>query len=88
VTTLWLAQFYIKTAKSEADLTIPKETFKWVLKYAQPSGILSEQLDPQTGEQLSVGPLVWSHAELVNSILQYLDKLEELGICQACNPVS
>jgi GH15 family glucan-1,4-alpha-glucosidase len=88
VTTLWLAQFYIKTAKSEADLTIPKETFKWVLKYAQPSGILSEQLNPQTGEQLSVGPLVWSHAELVNSILQYLDKLEELGICQACNPVS
>lgn len=88
ITTLWLAQYYIKTAKSEADLVPARETFQWVLKYAQASGVLSEQLDPETGEQLSVAPLVWSHAELVNSIVQYLNKLEELGICQACNPVS
>jgi GH15 family glucan-1,4-alpha-glucosidase len=88
VTTLWLAQYYIKTAKTEADLAPARETFQWVLKYALPSGILSEQLDPETGEQLSVGPLVWSHAEFVNSVIMYLNKLEELGICQACNPVS
>ena len=33
------------------------------------SGALSEQYDPETGESLSVVPLVWSHAELINTVL-------------------
>ena len=52
------------------------------------SGMMSEQLDPQTGEQISASPLVWSHAEFVHTVIDYLEKLEEMGICVACNPVS
>ena len=87
ITTLWLPQFYLLRAQSEKDLAKPKENFKWVAKYALPSGILSEQINPYTGEQVSAAPLTWSHAEFVSSIILYLEKLEELGICLTCYPV-
>lgn len=87
VGTLWLAQYQIRLAKNENDLAPVKETLAWVVRYASVAGILSEQLDPISGEAISVAPLVWSHAEFVNTVIQYLDKLEELGICKACNPV-
>ncbi|MBI2099863.1 MAG: glycoside hydrolase family 15 protein [Candidatus Vogelbacteria bacterium] len=87
VTTLWLAQYYVRIAKSEKDLDIVKEYLNWAVRHSQPSGALSEQLNPVTGEQLSVSPLNWSHAEFVITVLDYLNKLKELGICEVCNPV-
>lgn len=84
ITTLWLVQYYIARAASEADLDIVKQWLRWVVDRAQPSGILSEQVHPFTGRQLSVAPLIWSHAAFVATIIQYLEKLEELGICKAC----
>lgn len=87
ITTLWLAQFYIREAKTEKDLEIVKECFNWVVKLAQPTGILSEQIHPYTGEQLSAAPLTWSHAEFLVTVIDYLEKLEELGVCDACNPI-
>jgi GH15 family glucan-1,4-alpha-glucosidase len=41
----------------------------WSLDRAHPSGAISEQFDPETGFALSVTPLVWSHAELADTIL-------------------
>jgi len=35
---------------------------------------LSEQFDPETGAPLGVTPLVWSHAELVNTLLDLAPK--------------
>ncbi len=87
ITTLWLAQYYIQIAAAESDLARVKDLFNWCARYAERSGIMSEQLHPVTGQQLSVAPLVWSHAEFVRAVIAYLDKLEALGICQACNPV-
>ena len=87
ITTLWLAQYHIAIAEQEKDFEVVKKWLNWVVDYAAASGVLSEQLDPKTGEQLSAAPLVWSHAEYVITIISYLDKLEELGICQKCNPV-
>ncbi len=87
ITTLWHAQYQIALAKTEADLKPVVETLNWVVSHATPSDILSEQLDPYTGEPLSVAPLVWSHGEFVTTVLMYLDKLEAMGICKACNPV-
>ena len=87
ITTLWLAQFYIKEAKSEKDLKVVKACFDWVQKYSLPSGILSEQLNPFTGEQVSSAPLTWSHATFVTTVIDYLEKLEKLGICDASNTV-
>jgi oligosaccharide amylase len=87
VTTLWLAQYQIRLAKSEAELEPVKVALEWVRAHAGGTGILSEQLDQDNGQPLSVAPLVWSHAEFVTTVIQYLDKLEELGVCKACNPV-
>ncbi|HEY4476784.1 MAG TPA: glycoside hydrolase family 15 protein [Candidatus Paceibacterota bacterium] len=87
ITTLWFAQHIIKSAQSEVDLAPVKERLEWCTRYATRSGLLSEQLNPLTGEQLSVSPLVWSHAEFVRTVIAYLDKLEQLGVCKSCNPV-
>jgi len=43
------------------------------------SGILAEQLDPDTGESLSATPLVWSHAEYVQTVLMLKDVLNRKG---------
>lgn len=88
VTTLWLAQYYIAIAKTNQDLDIVRKYLAWAQQGARPSGVLSEQLHPETGFQLSVAPLVWSHAEFVITVTKYLKKLEELGLCVECNPVS
>jgi GH15 family glucan-1,4-alpha-glucosidase len=81
ITTLWLSQLYIMHAKKIEDFH--ERTFKtlqWCIKFAQSSGMLSEQIDPHTGAMLSVSPLTWSHAEFVTTILDYVEKMTELGI--------
>lgn len=55
------------------------------MKRTLPSGILSDQVDPLTGEQLSVSPLAWSHAEYVSTFLAYPDKLSTLNRCPTCH---
>lgn len=65
VCTLWLAQYYA----SVGSIDKAQPLLKWALDRELPSGVLSEQFDPETGAPLSVTPLVWSHAEIVNTIL-------------------
>lgn len=65
VTTLWIAQYYLQLARNpDAEKLID-----WTLAHAISSGALSEQVSPDMGEPLSVTPLVWSHAELINTLL-------------------
>jgi len=87
LTTLWLAQYYIDKAKREKDLDIVKQHFSWVAKYAATSGVLSEQLNPYTGEQIGATPLVWSHSEFVVSVVKYLERLEKMGVSRVCDPI-
>ncbi|HEY5668231.1 MAG TPA: glycoside hydrolase family 15 protein [Candidatus Saccharimonadales bacterium] len=65
VTTLWMAQYYIRAHQ----LDKARHYVDWSLSHALPSGMLSEQVDPDTGFVVSITPLVWSHAEFVNTIL-------------------
>jgi glucoamylase len=88
ITTMWLAQYYIAQARQESDMEPVKEWISWAVKYASSSGVLPEQLNPYTGEHLSASPLIWSHAEFVTTIISYLEKLEELGVCKACYPIT
>jgi oligosaccharide amylase len=88
ITAMWLAQYYIAQAKKESDMPEVHKWISWVVKYASSSGTLPEQLDPYTGAHLSASPLVWSHAEFVTTIISYLEKLEELGVCKACYPIN
>ncbi len=65
VTTLWLAQYYVRAGTPErADALV-----RWSIDRAAPSGALAEQVHPETGYATGVSPLVWSHAELANTIL-------------------
>lgn len=72
VTTLWIAQYYIRiNAIDKANRLID-----WSLRHCLNSGIMSEQVNPENGLPVSVTPLVWSHAELINTILD-LSQLED-----------
>ncbi|HYC82984.1 MAG TPA: glycoside hydrolase family 15 protein [Candidatus Paceibacterota bacterium] len=87
VTTLWFAQYTIAHASNQADLRSAIDWLSWAARYASSAGALSEQLNAVTGEPLSAGPLVWSHAEYVRTVIMYLDKLEVFGVCFDANPV-
>ncbi|MFA5831264.1 MAG: glycoside hydrolase family 15 protein [Candidatus Paceibacterota bacterium] len=85
VSTLWLVQYYIATAKNEKDFDRVKQWFDWVAGMALPTGVLSEQINPYNKEQISAAPLTWSHSEYVLAVIAYLEKIEELGIWKASN---
>jgi len=87
VTTLWMIQYYIATAKEEHDLDRVKQWFEILQQAALPTGILSEQINPYTKQQISAAPLTWSHAEFVLAVIQYMKKLEEFGVCKMSDPV-
>ncbi|MCA9318731.1 glycoside hydrolase family 15 protein [Candidatus Saccharibacteria bacterium] len=69
VTTLWIAQYYLQVHRN-ADA---ERLLDWTLKNRLPSGVLSEQINPTDSTPLSVLPLVWSHAELINLLLDIRD---------------
>lgn len=76
--TLWLADYYIAIANTKSDLQKAKDLLKWTSSRALPSGVLAEQLHPETGEPISVSPLTWSHSTYVATIVNYLKKQREL----------
>ncbi len=87
VTTLWLTEYIIARAESVDELKRVNKDLLWVVDHALNTGVLSEQLHPVTGEPRSVAPLIWSHAELVLTVIDYLKKLEQLGVKQSNLPV-
>ena len=79
VTTLWMTQYKIARANSKEDLKFINEDLDWCLKYVLSTCALPEQLNPYTGGNLSVCPLIWSHAEYVLTVVSYLEKLKEFS---------
>lgn len=65
ITSLWLAQYYLETDKEEKA----HEIIDWVRDAAWKTGVLTEQIDPITGEEVSIAPLTWSQAEYVSTLL-------------------
>jgi GH15 family glucan-1,4-alpha-glucosidase len=82
ITTLWLAQYYIKKAQTERDFAPVKHWLQWCVRYSLDSGVMPEQIHPHTGLSVAATPLTWSHAEFVETIIQYLEKVKELKISQ------
>jgi len=80
VTSFWPLQFRISRAENREDLEGIAAEIARLARFALPSGIFSEQIDPHTGGQLSIAPLVWSHAEFVTTVIMYLERLEKLGL--------
>lgn len=70
IATLWLAQYYIKSGdQDKAD-----ELIKTVEDNVVADGILSEQISSADGQPVSVAPLVWSHAEYINTVIDLTNK--------------
>jgi len=65
ISTLWLAQYYVRSKQ----LDKARHYVGWSMKHALPSGMMPEQVNPETGFVTSVTPLVWSHAEYINTVL-------------------
>lgn len=65
VTTLWMAQYFVRVGQIDKA----RHYVDWTLQHALPSGVLSEQVNPSDASPVSVSPLVWSHAELINTVL-------------------
>lgn len=73
ITTLWVAQYYIKSARSIEELEPAYKILEWTCSHAVGAGILAEQMHPHTRVHLSTAPLVWSHAEFVATVHAYRD---------------
>lgn len=65
ITTLWLTRSHFLAGNRERSI----ELLDWVERQRTSTGILPEQIDPHTGEHLSVSPLTWSHAEHIETVL-------------------
>ena len=84
ICTAWLVEWYILKAKSVEELVKPVEMLQWFTKNAISSGVLPEQIQPYTGEPLSVAPLTWSHSAYVMIVRRLIDKMRELTCSQVC----
>lgn len=68
ITSLWLAQYYI----SKGETTPALKILDWVKSTASSAGMLSEQINPETGAVIAPSPLAWSHAEYTSTILDLI----------------
>ncbi len=78
ICTMWIAQYYIATAQSVDALKPALQILDWTQRCALNSGVLAEQVHPETCAPLSVSPLTWSHAAVVIAIHEYIDKYHAL----------
>jgi len=67
---LWLAQYYVLIK----ELDQARALLDWAQSLAYPSGVFSEQIKPVSGQPAGVAPLVWSHAEFINTALDIADE--------------
>lgn len=80
ITSLWWAQYAIARARTDDDLDAVRRLLERVARYGGSTGILPEQLDPETGAPVSASPLAWSHAEYLRTVVAYLERCKALGI--------
>jgi glucoamylase len=84
ICTLWYAQYLIEKAKNKEELQKSLPILNWVSERALQSGVLAEQVNPFTGEPVSVSPLTWSHAAFIIAVQRYLKKFLESEKCPHC----
>jgi glucoamylase len=78
ICTLWMAQWHIARAQHVLDLQPAVKILQWVEQHGLRSGVLAEQVDPYTDAPLSVSPLTWSHAEVLITIHDYVERYSRL----------
>ncbi len=71
ISTMWLAQYYIEQGDERY-----KDIMSWVNRSSLSTGMMSEQVDPFTNENIAPAPLTWTHAEFITTLL---DSISERG---------
>ncbi|HVA38806.1 MAG TPA: glycoside hydrolase family 15 protein [Candidatus Dormibacteraeota bacterium] len=84
ICSLWRAQWELLRARDERRMETASEIMEWVVAHAARSGVIAEQLDPETAGPLSVSPLTWSHAEFATTVVTYLDRRSTMTRCELC----
>ncbi|MBE3556036.1 MAG: glycoside hydrolase family 15 protein [Firmicutes bacterium] len=79
ICTLWYAEWLIAKATQlqEVDEALPY--LQWVADHTLPSGVMAEQIDPYTGNFVSVSPLTWSQATYCRVFQEYVRKKQALA---------
>jgi glucoamylase len=80
--TLTSAVWYARRARSTGDLQKAIEILSWAAQRALPSGVLAEQVDPYSGNPLSVAPLTWSHASFVHAVHEVAHRLNHFAAAE------
>ena len=88
ICTLWYADYLTGVARHEEELRKSVAILEWVADHALPSGVLAEQVDPETGKPLSVSPLAWSHATFVTSARKIMRCRARLRRCPECGSLT
>ncbi len=85
VATFWLAQFLIAKAKTPNELKYAIPILEWAMSNATSSGFLTDIVNPNNIEiSQAECPYILAHAELIITVINYLEKLEKLNVCQSC----
>jgi GH15 family glucan-1,4-alpha-glucosidase len=84
ICTMWLALHIVHKARTVEDLAEAVSILEWVDSRKLPSGVLAEQVHPYSNEPMSVSPLTWSHATVVDVVQSYLEKREAVERCPTC----
>jgi len=79
ICTLWLADYLVENSDDAAGIDQALDILSWVAAHALPSGVLAEQINPLTGEPISVSPLTWSHATYVATVHRLLRRLAKIS---------
>lgn len=74
ISTLWLGEYLINYSEDQDTLEEAIPYLEWCVQNALPSGVLAEQVHPESGKPLCVSPLTWSHSAYVWTVLTYLEK--------------
>lgn len=78
ISTLWFARWKIDQATTLTELKNALNLLNWAKQHSTTSGILSEQINPINGKQISVSPLIWSHAEYIIALNKFMEKYQSL----------
>ena len=65
IASMWMAQYHIEQNEHEQALAI----LDWVKDTSISTGMMAEQVDPVTMENISPAPLTWTHAEYISTLL-------------------
>lgn len=79
ISSLWNIHYLIRIAKNNNDLDYVVQLLNNISLLFTKSGILTEQINIKTGLPESYGPLIWSNATYIETVIEYTHKYEQIN---------